>query len=157
MKKLLPFFTFLVLFSCEYHREQKVPEGVKSILKEECVLPPLYYTKVYEIQNKSELSQWQENLFCEGAESTKLQPWVSYSKLPKKEQDFISELFIFRNGSDDKCKIIGTMDLEKIYFAACLSENINPSNNEIRTFYHNIYILNENKTLFIDIEFLQSI
>ena len=154
MRNLIYLFTFLILTSCEYHREQKIPKELKTVLKDNCCLPATYCAKVYEIQNESQLKEWNKNIFCEGSDGTKLQSWVSYSKLPKKEQKFISENIKYWNENNYQCDIFKTIDVEKIYFAACFTENINPANNEIRTFYHSIYLLNQDKTLFIDIQYI---
>ncbi len=147
-------FTLFVLISCEYRREQKIPERLKSVLKNECCLPGTYCAKVYEIHQKSELNQWNKNLFCEGVDDITLQTWVGYSELPKKTQQFISENIKYWNDTNYKCDIFKTLVIEKLNVAACYSENINPTNNKTRTFYHSIYLLDEDKNLFFDIQYI---
>jgi len=158
LRNILFCFTFLVLLSCEYHREQKIPEGLQSILKNQCVLPSLYSTKVYEIKHNSQLNEWEKNLFCEGHDDkTKLQSWTTYMDLPEKEREFLHDSIEYWKENSEECDVFKNIELDKIYFAACLTENINPSTNEVRTFYHSMYILNKDKTVFIDIQYLQSI
>ncbi|MBU2947028.1 hypothetical protein [Zobellia uliginosa] len=153
MKKVIFYIIIGLIYSCDYVRNQEIPDKA-NILEESTVCSPAAYRiNKIDLKNSVPLDEWQDNLTCEGYSKRPMQqPWTPYKLLSERRKKEILQMFDFFHKNYPECKVLQDLKFEEGFFGACITEQFYQSKNEIKTSFHTMFILNKEKKVLYTIK-----
>ncbi len=137
---------FLLIISCDYVREQKIPDEIELVSKTLIGTKNIYIITSYKLSNLTNvnLDSWNDNLICEGYSDRYMR--IDWQEFYPSETDSVSYFYdILIDSYKD------SSNSDEMFISGCKTEWVTDSNGKLNTIYHIIYFLDMNNKVLIEI------